>query len=385
MKMMDYFKSMMVIALKTFPMMLTALLILPLLFAFINGYSQRSHSPKNMEYLKNSLYIDGEGSEYGDKLIEILQDPEISKYIDVVENKTDADFVLEINEGFKDSVRSQKLEKLYLKTNSRSASFRAGLFMSSIIESTLTTLIQRDLMIDAKNSNPDLDIDALTESNKRIQNETLNMESEYIETKVIRNSYEKATLNSISFLILIWISNLIAVHGNNKYEGFYKRMASMPVKPSSVYIIDYIGNTIVFALAFFVYIIITRLLGWGFSGNPGLLLITVLVTSMLTTSIGSLISEIVPSSVSNVVISLLIIIVALTSSLGHILNSIEKPNPLFKLLLDIGINERIYRLFKTVDSGFGSMIFDVFLGIAISMAFVCIGAIYVNKRKDVKI
>ena len=236
MKMMDYFKSMMVIALKTFPMMLTALLILPLLFAFINGYSQRSHSPKNMEYLKNSLYIDGEGSEYGDKLIEILQDPEISKYIDVVENKTDADFVLEINEGFKDSVRSQKLEKLYLKTNSRSASFRAGLFMSSIIESTLTTLIQRDLMIDAKNSNPDLDIDALTESNKRIQNETLNMESEYIETKVIRNSYEKATLNSISFLILIWISNLIAVHGNNKYEGFYKRMASMPVKPSSVYI-----------------------------------------------------------------------------------------------------------------------------------------------------
>lgn len=52
MKMMDYFKSMMVIALKTFPMMLIALLILPLLFAFINGYSQRSHSPKNMEYLK---------------------------------------------------------------------------------------------------------------------------------------------------------------------------------------------------------------------------------------------------------------------------------------------------------------------------------------------
>ncbi|WP_425538299.1 ABC transporter permease [Microaceticoccus formicicus] len=385
MKMMDYFKSMMVIALKTFPMMLIALLILPLLFAFINGYSQRSHSPKNMEYLKNSLYIDGEGSEYGDKLIEILQDPEISKYIDVVDNKTDADFVLEINEGFKDFVRSQKLEKLYLKTNSRSASFRAGLFMSSIIESTLTTLIQRDLMIEAKNSNPDLDIDALTESNKRIQNETLNMESEYIETKVILNSYEKATLNSISFLILIWISNLITVHGNNKYEGFYKRMASMPVKPSSVYIIDYIGNTIVFALAFLVYIIITRLLGWGFSGNPGLLLIAVLVTSMLATSIGSLISEIVPSSVSNVVISLLIIIVALTSSLGHILNSIEKPNPLFKLLLDIGINERIYRLFKTVDSGFGSMIFDVFLGIAISMAFVCIGAIYVNKRKDVKI
>lgn len=293
--------------------------------------------------------------------------------------------MLEINEGFKDFVRSQKLEKLYLKTNSRSASFRAGLFMSSIIESTLTTLIQRDLMIEAKNSNPDLDIDALTESNKRIQNETLNMESEYIETKVILNSYEKATLNSISFLILIWISNLITVHGNNKYEGFYKRMASMPVKPSSVYIIDYIGNTIVFALAFLVYIIITRLLGWGFSGNPGLLLIAVLVTSMLATSIGSLISEIVPSSVSNVVISLLIIIVALTSSLGHILNSIEKPNPLFKLLLDIGINERIYRLFKTVDSGFGSMIFDVFLGIAISMAFVCIGAIYVNKRKDVKI
>lgn len=387
MKMLNYFRTMILIMVKTFPRILIALLILPLLFAFINGYSQSYNNVEKKVYPKNSLYIDGKDNKYGIALSNGLKNPEISKYIDLVDNKNDADFILEIDEGFTDSIKMRKLEKLYLKTNSRSASNRVGLLMTSIIESILRTEIQNNLIEEAIISNPNLDIDILNNTIKKATSEPLNTKTEFVETKTIRNSYEKASLNSISFLIFIWISNLIAVHGNKQFEGFYKRMASMPVKPSKVYLVDYIGNTISFAMVFVVYIIIFRQLGWGFDGNIIHLLTAVMVTSMLATSIGSLISEIVPKTISNVIVSILIMIVALTSSLEQIIMSMEKPNPIFKFIKDIAINERIYTLFETVDAGAGisAISNEVLIGLAVTIVFVIIGSIYVDMRKDVKI
>lgn len=385
-KVLDYVKSLLSMNLKLFPLLFASIVAIPLMLVFVNGYSQRMQDPGRISVVKNSLYISDELGEYENKLVNTINNSDFKDYIELVKEPDKADYVLNIDREFYDSVTSDRLKPLSLIKNSRESSFKTGLIISNIIESILKPEIQLKNIETTASANQmnmeNIKADILTAIDDKVE-----FSKSTVETVVIQDSYKRAALNSLSFLIIIWLANASIASGHDKLKGYYKRMATMPVNISQRYIVDFFVDSLTIAVLIIVYIFIINILGYGFGNNIAGILLAVIAVSLLSTGIGSLMNVILPKSVSNFFIAILVMLVVFMSSMANIYSSADNKNALIEILFKINASERIHNIFIVAGQNNirASFFTEVLIYIVFSVILVIIGSIVVSHRKEVRI
>lgn len=384
MKFLNYLKSDAIINIKSFPTILAMVLVVPLLLVFVNGYSQRSMDPEKVKPPKNTVYIEGNGK-YEELIKNTFESPSFLGYIEIVKELEKADFILEMNEEFYESIESGKIIPAKLITNSREASTRSGFIISSITQSVLREQIKFDAL-EEKLIGRETDAQALIDNVRYKAVNESDFDYKSVKTIEENNSYKRAALNSVSILIVIWISYLSQIYGNEQTIGYNKRIASMPISAPTKYLVDIINNTVVLSLILMIYIMIMRFIGWGFEVNLVATIMAAFVLSFLATAFGYLITSVLPKALATSIVFMLMLLIIFMSSMAHLFTKSENINPVLEFIVKINPSEKIYNLFLLIGDGLNThLVMQLFSFTTIALSLTILGAVLASVRKDVKI
>lgn len=164
-----------------------------------------------------------------------------------------------------------------------------------------------------------------------------------IETSFIENSFVKSNLTQTSgdyfsiicltYLVVLFISNVILGSYLCESNGYKKRMLSMPISRTTLLIYDFV-TLFIYSLIFVLpYILIHRYLNISFTGNLTILIFLALIISILMSSCSNFISVFFPKKYGQVIVYGLLfvqmILGGIFSPFVDILEKFYKYSPLY--------------------------------------------------------
>lgn len=303
MNLLPYIKKGLRIFIKDIKMMAISFLILPMALALIYGNMQKNMfdtKEQNIDAVKVDFQYNRE-SEKGRVLKQILSQDGITKFIDQVKN--DAEYTVIIRDDFKNV-------EIKGKDN--------GTVKFAMLKNFLTVVINNfnkyDLMQNSINSLSINEAQKYELMNSVMTSLNQSESESSIKEQIVKGyktigSMEYYTISMFSFTSLILIVTLAGYFYRETKEGIVRRSLSTPSNKRNYFI----GNiTAVFMISLTIntiYIIINRIRGIAFLGNPVYIAAVILVQSLLCASVVGFVTAFIKKEMTvNILLNIVFIV-----------------------------------------------------------------------------
>lgn len=259
----------------TFIMNLFSFLILPLAMSllFIN-IGETQFQNLNKSSITPIVISDNDKSGSSKSFVNFI-DKDLGKLFEITNDKDTSDLEIIIPNNYEESLLNNKETSIEIKK------LTTGAMSSNLLKSI---------------------IDDYHESLYFVGIETSFIENSFVKSNLTQTSGEYFSIICLTFLVIMFISNVIL--GNYLYEsnGYKKRMLSMPISRATLLVYDFV-TLFIYSLIFVLsYILIHRYLNISFTGNLTILIFLSMIISILMSSCSNFISVFFPKKYGQVIV-----------------------------------------------------------------------------------
>lgn len=326
--------------------MAASFVALPILLAFFMGFAQNGDSENPIKYSRATVSVVNEDkSEEATKLIRFLKSKEMKELIKVVDKEDSSDGSIIIPKGYGESLKNKESNKIVIENDS-------GVRALDIVK----------VVLDNYHGNKSLE--------ETVIKNVVTKEKE-------NNSYEIMAISMLGFVIsMLLYSSVVGVY-TDICRNMDRRIISMPMTKSSVFVYDFICNILNAVIILLIYLLFFRILGIAFMGSIVTLLIILLVTAYTVVSISTFVSKVFSEKIGKIIGFMLFIIPVLGGEMftgtGNNINKFAVTHYIIKIFSDYTSTRSLLNE--------GSTIF--YLVIVSTVLFIT-SLVVINLKKEVK-
>jgi ABC-2 type transport system permease protein len=374
-----YIKKGLTLFIKDIRMMVVSFLILPMALAFVYGNMQKDmFEGKNhsLEPIKVNFQYN-ESSNKGIALKSILSQPEVREFI-IVGNK-DSEYSVIINDDFKNveiKGKDQGAEQFIMLKN-----FVAAIINGFNQYETMQNTVNSLKLNDAEKSRLMNDVFAAMGKSK---NESPIREN-IIEGYRTLNSTEYYTISMFSFTSLILIVTLAGYFYRETKEGIVRRSLSTPSNKRNYFLDNMTTVFIISLIITTIYIIINRIRGIAFLGNPVYIAVIILAQSILCASVVGFVTAFIKKEMTvNILLNIIFIVPSMFGGVFFYDEIIS--NKIMQKIMDFVPNALVLNAYKdlSITGSFNAIQGNLLSMIVLSIVLVVLALVKIEHKWEVQ-
>lgn len=379
MNLLPYIKKGLKIFIKDIRMMTISFLILPMALALIYGNMQKNMfdtKDQNIDAVKVHFQYNQE-SEKGKILKQILSQNEITKFIDQVKNN--AEYTVIIQDDFKNAEIKGKNE---------------GTVKFAMLKNFLTAVINNfnkyDLMQSSINSlgineaqKNELMNNVITSLNQ--SNGESSIKEQIVEGYKTIGSIEYYTISMFSFTSLILIVTLASYFYREIKEGIVRRSLSTPSNKRNYFLGNMTAVFIISLIITTIYIIINRIRGIAFLGNPVYIAVIILAQSILCASVVGFVTAFIKKEMTaNILLNIIFIVPSMFGGVFFYDEIVR--NKIMQKIMDFAPNALVLNAYKdlSITGSFNAIQGNLLSMIVLSIVLVVLSLVKIEHKWEVQ-
>ncbi len=378
MKLMPHLKKGLNIFIKESRVLILSFIILPMVFSFIYGNMQKNliegRNP-SIDVIKTNFQYNEE-TQKGKILKEILAQEKVKDF--VLDTKDEAKYTVILNDDFKE-----------VEIRGNDDSSVQFIMLKNFVQSIVHNFNEYEIVQHRVNELKIGEVEKASLTNQILMamgenNNTLKVNEKIIEGYKALSAYEYYSISIFSFTSMIMV---IILSGNFYREikgGIVKRTLSTPNRKNDYFLGFIINSFIISMIISSLYVIINRILGNAFLGNPLYLILIVIMQSFLCAAIvGLIIAFIKSENTTNIIMNLVLVFSGFFG--GVFFPSESMDLAILKKVANFTPNSLILNAYKNLSlhEGLQSIANEIIAMAVISLVFLTISMIKINHKWEV--
>jgi ABC-2 type transport system permease protein len=379
MNLLPYIKKGLKIFIKDIRMMTISFLILPMALALIYGNMQRNMfdtKDQNIDAVKVRFQYN-QGSEKGKILSQILSQDEVIKFID--QKKNDAEYTVIVQDDFKNAEIKGKDEGTvkFVMLKNFVAAIINNFNKFDLMENSISSLSINEAQ---KNELMNSVMTSLSQSNGESS-----IKEQIVEGYKTIGSIEYYTISMFSFTSLILIVTLAGYFYREIKEGIVRRSLSTPSNKRNYFLGNMTAVFIISLIITTIYIIINRIRGIAFLGNPVYIAVIILAQSILCASVVGFVTAFIKREMTaNILLNIIFIVPSMFGGVFFYDEIIS--NRIMQKIMDFVPNALVLNAYKdlSITGSFNAIQGNLLSMIVLSIVLVVLALVKIEHKWEVQ-